>query len=216
MPRIALIGGATGLVGRELVSLLLGSPVYQRVRVLVRRPLLFSHTRLEEVRTDYSDLAALGDKLKVDDAFCCLGTTLRKAGSKEAFEAVDYGHVLALARAAQAAGVKRFLVVSAAGTSEHSAAFYSQVKARMEKDVATLGFESIHIVRPSLLLGNREESRPGERLGQILSPLISPLMLGGLRKYRPVRAGDVARAMMTLAQPEAPAGVQIHHLPLDR
>jgi len=214
MTRIALLAGATGLVGRELLPLLLESPTYAQLRALVRRPLGISHSRLQEITVDYDRLPALGDALKVDDVFCCLGTTLRKAGSKAAFEQVDHSYVLALAKAARAAGARRFLVISAVGSSEHAAAFYSQVKARMEKDVMALGFESTHILRPSLLLGDREERRPAERLSQRLSPLLAPLLSGPLRKYRPVEASEVASAMLSLAQ-GAQAGVHVHHLPLE-
>ena len=211
--RIALVAGATGLIGRTLLPKLLGSPLYREVRALTRRPLGLAHPQLKELRADYAQLESLGASLAVDDVYCCLGTTLRQAGSRAAFEQVDHGHVVALARAAHAAGARRFLVISSVGTSERAAAFYSRVKARMEKDVAAIGFETTGILRPSLLLGDRQESRPGEKLGQIVAPWLAPLMRGPLLKSRAVSADEVAEAMLALARDGSP-GVQVHHLPL--
>jgi uncharacterized protein YbjT (DUF2867 family) len=212
MTRTALLAGPTGLVGSELLKLLLADPGYREVRALSRRPLPIEHAKLEVLITDYADVRKLGPGLGVDDVFCCLGTTLRTAGSRAAFERVDYGMVLDLARATREAGAARFVVVSAAGTSD-SGAFYSRVKARMERDVATLGFPVVHIVRPSLLLGGRSEHRPGESIAQKLSPLLAPLMRGPLLKYRPVQASEVAQAMVALAKRDE-AGTHVHHLPL--
>lgn len=213
MSRTALLAGPTGLVGRLLLQRLLASPEYIAVAALTRRPLGLSHPKLLELHADYDDLGKLKGNLGADDVFCCLGTTLRKAGSRAAFERVDYHMVVDLARAARAAGAKQFLVVSAVGSSKHSPAFYSRVKARMEEAVADAGFDAVHIVRPSLLLGPREEHRFAEDLAQRLAPLIAPLFRGPFKKYRPVSADEVAAAMEQLAL-SAAKGVKIHHLPL--
>lgn len=214
MARIALVAGATGLVGQHLVQRLLVSGAYDRIKLLTRRPLAIDDGRIENVISDYADLAALGARLQADDVFCCLGTTLKKAGSRAAFEDVDYRMVVDLARAARAQGARQFLVVSAAGTAEHSPSFYSRVKAKMERDVAAVGFDAVHILRPSLLLGARDESRPAEAISQVLMPLLNPLLVGGLKKYRAIRGEDVAEALLQLARHET-RGVHIHHLPLD-
>ena len=214
MARIALVAGATGLVGQSLVQRLLASGAYDRIKLLTRRPLAFDDGRIENLITDYSDLAALGNKLKADDVFCCLGTTLKKAGSRAAFEKVDYQMVIDLARAAHAKGAKQFLVVSAAGTAEHSPSFYSRVKAKMERDVAAVGYAAVHVVRPSLLLGARDESRPAEKISQMIMPLFNPLLIGKMKKYRAVSGEDVAEALLQLARRET-RGVHIHHLPLE-
>ncbi|MGQ0585686.1 MAG: NAD(P)H-binding protein, partial [Gammaproteobacteria bacterium] len=142
-----------------------------------------------------------------------LGTTLRAAGSQPAFERVDYHMVVDLARATHKAGAKRFFVVSSVGASEHAAAFYSRVKGRMEGAVRALPFEAVHIVRPSLLLGERAERRPGEKLAQLGAPLLGPLLVGPLARYRAVPAADVADALVRLARGTA-TGPQVHHLPL--
>lgn len=213
MTRTALVAGPTGLVGQKLLQRLLLDPAYTEVRALSRRALAQSHARLRVIQTDYYNLAALGEALKVDDVFCCLGTTLRTAGSRAAFEDVDLRMVVELARASRAAGARHFLVVSAVGASERSAAFYSRVKGRMEAAVSALDFEAVHIVRPSLLLGARAESRPGEALAQKVMPALAPLLRGPLEKYRAVEAADVAEALLRLAL-RGDRGVHVHHLPL--
>lgn len=214
MPRIALVAGATGLVGQLLVQRLLDSGAYDRIKLLTRRAVPSDDSRVENVISDYSDLVSLGKKLKADDVFCCLGTTLKKAGSRTAFEKVDYQMVVDLAHATHAQGARQFMVVSAAGTAEHSPSFYSRVKARMERDVSAIGFDAVHIVRPALLIGAREERRPAEQISQMLMPLFNPLLVGSLRKYRSARGEDVADALLQLARRET-RGVHIHHLPLD-
>ena len=211
MANTALVAGATGLIGQFLVTRLLNSGVYDRIKVLARRPLNIEDSRIETLITDYSDLSSLN--LRADHVYCCLGTTLKTAGSRAAFESVDYGMVVGLARAARTQGAKQFLVVSAAGTAEHSPSFYSRVKAKMEREVSALGYETVHILRPSLLIGKREESRPAEHLSQLFMPLFTPLLQGPLKKYRAVKGEDVAEAMLQLALRDQ-RGVHIHHLPL--
>lgn len=213
MSRIAVVAGGTGLVGAALLRRLVADPRYGEVRALGRRPPPLQHARLQFLQSDFGDLGRLGARLAADHVFCCLGTTIRAAGSQTAFERVDYHMVVDLARAAQAAGARRFIVVSAVGASARSPAFYSRVKARMEQAVLALPFEAVHVVRPSLLLGERAELRPGERLGQALAPLLSPVLRGPLARYRPVRADEVAAAMITLALDGAP-GAHVHELPL--
>jgi uncharacterized protein YbjT (DUF2867 family) len=213
MTRIALVAGPTGLIGRSLLQRLLHDPAYTEVRALSRRALSLQHPRLRVHLTDYADLAALGDALAVDDVFCCLGTTLADAGSRAAFEDVDLRMVVDLSRAARRAGAQQFLVVSAVGASRHSLAFYSRVKGRMEAAVSALGYPAVHILRPSLLLGERAQPRPAEDAAQRLMPRISPLLRGPLARYRAVAGSDVAEAMQRLALRGSP-GVHVHHLPL--
>ncbi len=213
MTRTALVAGPTGLVGQHLLQRLLLDPAYTAVRALSRRPLDLRHERLQVVQTDFYHLPSLGAALQVDDVFCCLGTTLNKAGSRAAFEDVDYRMVIELANATQAAGAHQFIAVSAVGASTRSPAFYNRVKGRMEAAVSALNFAAVHIVRPSLLLGSRGEKRPSEEFAQKVSPLLSPLFVGPLLRYRPVAAEDVAEAMLRLAL-RGEHGVHAHHLPL--
>lgn len=211
MRTTALIAGASGLVGGRLLELLLASPDYERVATLGRRPLPLSHPKLEQKTVDFAALDAAA--IRGDELFCCLGTTIKKAGGREAFRRVDFDAVLALATLAAQNGVHHFFLVSSMGADEHSAAFYSRVKGEIEKAVTTLPFEGVHIFRPSLLLGARSESRPAEALAQALSPLLSPLCVGPLRPYRPIEAETVARAMLAAARVARP-GLEI--LPSDR
>ena len=213
MSRTAVLAGATGLVGAALLRQLVEDSAYSEIRVLGRRAPPHGNGKIRFVATDFTDLARHAALLAADDVFCCLGTTIRVAGSQPAFERVDYHMVVDLARAAHKAGAKRFLVVSSVGASEHSPAFYSRVKGRMEAAVRQLPFEAVHIVRPSLLLGERAERRPGEKLAQVVAPLLGPFMLGPLAKYRAVPAADVADVLLKLARGSA-TGAQVHHLPL--
>jgi uncharacterized protein YbjT (DUF2867 family) len=206
--RTALVAGATGLVGSHLVRRLLDAEAWGRVVTVGRRPLDLDHEKLEQRTVDFERLAD-ADWPPANDAFCCLGTTIKKAGSEEAFRNVDYDYVVAFARAARRHGARQFVVVSAMGASAGSRIFYNRVKGEMEEAVAAVGFDAVQIVRPALLLGERDEQRPGERVGQLLMQSVAPLLLGPLRKYRPIEADAVAAAMVAAAQVRAP-GVHVY------
>lgn len=205
--RTALIAGASGLVGGHCLSQLLRDPAYARVIALARRPLA-PGPKLETRIVDFDrlDAAALP---RVDDVYCALGTTIRRAGSQAAFRRVDHSYVVTLARRAAAAGAAQFLLVSALGASPRAPVFYSRVKGEAERDVATLPFQAVHVFRPSFLTGERAEHRPGERIGIAVFRAIAPLLLGPLRKYRPIAAGTVARAMRAAAH-RGGAGLQVY------
>lgn len=192
----ALIAGASGLVGGCLLQQLLAAPEYERVMAVARRPLEVAHPKLEQVTTEFAALRTLARPLRGDDAFCCLGTTIKRAGSREAFRAVDHGAVLAFAWAAQQGGARRFFTVSSLGAAAGSRVFYSRVKGETEQALEVMGFATLGIFRPSLLLGPRREYRFGERLGALGLALADPLLLGRWRKYRAIPADVVARAML--------------------
>lgn len=194
--RTALIAGASGLVGRYLLDLLTGAPEYDRVVAVARRPLDVEHPKLVEVVTGFDALDRLPRPLHGDDAFCCLGTTIRQAGSREAFRAVDQGAVLAFAWAAKRGGAKRFFLVSSMGADAGSRFFYTRLKGETEQALQVMGFETLALFRPSLLLGPRAEYRLGERLGAVGLALARPLLVGRGRKYRAIHAATVARAML--------------------
>lgn len=196
----ALVAGATGLVGRRLVTLLLDANSYDRVHVLGRRSTGIADERLAEHEVDFEGLAGSGPSIgRVDHAFCALGTTIRAAGSKAAFRRVDHDFVLAMAECAKAAGARSFVTVSSLGADPSSGNFYLRVKGETERDLAALGLPRLVILRPSLLTGDREEFRAGERAGKIVLELVSPLLIGRLRRVRPVSDVEVARAMLRLA-----------------
>lgn len=215
MPQTALVAGHTGLVGRHLLRQLLDDDRYARVKAVGRRAPDVSHAKLEYIASDMAGLGKLGDRLAADDVFCALGTTMKAAGSKAAFEKVDYHMVVDLARAAHGAGATRFFVVSSLSASPRSPVYYSRVKGRMEQSLREIGFDRLEIVRPSLLLGDRAESRVGESLAQRVMPLVNPLMVGKLAQYRAIRGEDVAGAMLELAGRDEP-GAYVRTLPLDQ
>ena len=203
----ALIAGATGLVGGYVLRRLLAHPSYSHVEILVRRESPIRTPKFTQRIVDFEHLDAGLPGIAPGEVFCCLGTTIRKAGSKEAFWRVDYDYPLALARLTKAAGAGKFLMVSALGANPKSAAFYNRVKGEVEQAVATIGLPVAYFFRPSLLLGPRTESRPGEKIGTAVGKAIAPLMIGGLRKYRPIHADAVAAAMAYVANHTVAAGV---------
>lgn len=194
--RTALIAGASGLVGGFLLEQLMLAPEYDRVIALGRRPVAITHPKLVQVVTDFAGLEKVAADLRCDDAFCCLGTTIKQAGSPAAFQAVDHAAVLAFAWAAQRNGAHRFFVVTALGADAHSRVFYRRVKGETEEALAVLQFSTLGIFQPSLLLGPRVRKRWGERLGAVLLGLAEPVLLGRWRKYRAIEAAVVARAMV--------------------
>jgi uncharacterized protein YbjT (DUF2867 family) len=195
-PRIALLAGATGLVGGHLLQALLEAPEYARVFVLTRRPFGREHPKLANRIVVYARMAEQLKGLAANDAFCCIGTTIRAAGSQEAFRATDVDAVLQFAHAARAAGATRFVVVSSIGANPASGKFYLRTKGEMEQELAAVGFASLDIFQPGLLLGARRESRPLETLGRLLAPLINPLLTGTREGYRAIPAETVARGML--------------------
>jgi len=204
MAKHALLAGASGLVGGRCLSRLLDHPAYDRVSVLSRRPLALSHAKLRVELMAFEGLQSLGDRC--DDIFCCLGTTIKKAGSQEAFRRVDHDYPLALARLGKVAGAQQFLLVSALGADAQSSVFYSRVKGETERDITAIGLSKVIFMRPSILLGKRHEQRPGESAGIFVGKLITPLLLGRLRKYRPIHADEVAAAMLYAANHEVRPG----------
>jgi len=203
------MAGASGLVGGLLLRQLLDSPEYDRVIALGRRPLDLAHPKLAQVGVDFAALDQVTADLHCDDAFCCLGTTIKQAGSPEAFRAVDHVAVLAFAWAARRNGAERFFVVSALGANARSRVFYNRVKGETEEALEVIDFPTLAIFRPSLLLGRRNETRLGERVGEVIMWLAEPLLLGRLRQYRAIQAEVVARAMVRCSFGRPDQGVLI-------
>ncbi|MEP7295607.1 MAG: NAD(P)H-binding protein [Burkholderiales bacterium] len=212
-PRTALLAGATGLIGAELLALLRGSPRYRHTHVLLRRavPGIEADARVTPHLIDFAQLPdALPAPLPaVDDVFIALGTTIKVAGSQAAFRRVDFDHVVATARAGRAAGATRLAVVSALGADSNSGVFYNRVKGDMQAAIAQLGFESVVIAQPSLLIGDRTTLGQPTRAGEIwITRLLSPVMGLVPRGVRPIRAIDVARSLID-AMLAARPGVRI-------
>jgi uncharacterized protein YbjT (DUF2867 family) len=189
---------------------LLGDATWTHVVTLGRRTAPQRHAKLEQRVVDLGGGAVetLADLPHADDVFCCLGTTIRQAGSQAAFRRVDHDFVVGVARAGLRAGATQFLLVSAIGADPASRIFYSRVKGEAEAAVRQLPYRSVQIFRPSLLLGQRAEFRFGERVAMLAAPVMPLLLPGPLRRYRPIRAETVARAMLRIAR-EAPRGPNV-------
>jgi uncharacterized protein YbjT (DUF2867 family) len=196
--KVALVVGASGLVGHQLVDLLLESPAYSEVIILLRRPFFPSRKNLREIVFDFENPDA--SVVLADDVFCCLGTTMKRAGSKDAFRKVDYTYPLAIAELALKNGAQQFLIVTAMGANSKSLFFYNRVKGELEEELLKLNYPRLKIVRPSLLLGQRQELRMGEKLGELFLRSLMFMMIGPLKKYSAIESAKVARAMVALAQ----------------
>jgi uncharacterized protein YbjT (DUF2867 family) len=199
-PKSALLVGATGLVGGHCLRLLLEEPSYTNVVALVRRSLPITHDKLVQHVIDFDELGTLGEILSADDVYCCLGTTIKKAGTQEAFRKVDFDYPVKLAAFAQHCGAKQFIIITALGADPHSRIFYNRIKGEVEEAIAKISFDAIHIFRPSLLLGDRTEHRAGEKAGAVIMSVLKYAMIGSFKKYRAIQASDVAKAMVHIAQ----------------
>lgn len=191
--------GATGLVGNELLLLLGSIEHVSHVTALSRKPLGRFSAKIENVVLDFDKLANYSSSLKAHTFICCLGTTIKVAGSQEAFRKVDYDYVMEFAKIAEKAKAQKFMVISAMGANANSSVFYNRVKGEMERDLRALAIPQIEIFRPSLLLGERKEHRTGEAIASKLSPLMNALLIGPLKKYKAIAAKDVAKAMALAA-----------------
>lgn len=200
----ALIVGASGLTGGKLLQLLLADANIEQVTALVRSPLRFSHPKLTQHEIDFALLETQRELIQGDIVFCCLGTTIRQAGSQAHFKTVDYFYPLTLAMLAKMNGIKRFAAISSLGANADSGNFYLQVKGQLERALLALDFEQLILVRPSLLLGERQQFRPAERLGASAGKLVAPLLCGPLRRYRPISADAVAWNLLNAANCDGP------------
>lgn len=205
--RSALLVGATGLVGGRLLTRLLAHPEYERVTVWVRRPIDLQIHKFAAVVVDFEHLHDYASGLAVNDVYVALGTTIKKAGTQAAFRRVDHDYPIEVARLALRHGAQRFLMVSALGADARSRLFYNQVKGEAETEIRNLGLPKVWFFRPSLLMGERQEFRLGERIAQSVGKVIGPAMIGPLRRYRPIAADAVAAAMIHAATHELQIGV---------
>ena len=198
--KTALLFGATGLVGGYLLDMLLAHEAYRRVVVFTRRDLAQTHPKLIVHKIDFEHLPAYHELIRGQDLFIALGSTMRKAGGRKAFFKVDYTYPYQAARIAVENGVNQVLLVSSVGADRESVFFYSKVKGLIEEAVKKMNFWAVHIFRPSVLLGERNENRWGEQLAGQLGKGIDYLTGGMLTRYRPIEAEIVAKAMINAAQ----------------
>lgn len=195
MNRTAIIIGATGLVGSQLVQLLISDATFQQIKIFGRRSIGFSSDKITEFIVDFDNPASFEKDIIGDVLFSTMGTTIRSAGSKDAQYKVDYTYQYSFAKAAVKNHVKKYVLVSSAGANSKSRFFYMQMKGKLDDAVRELPFNQITIIRPATLAGNRNESRAGEKIAIVVTDFIAKL-IPGLKKYRPINAEIVAEAMI--------------------
>jgi uncharacterized protein YbjT (DUF2867 family) len=198
--KVALLAGASGLTGGYVLDALLGAADFSRVIAVTRRALGREHPRLANRIVQFERLEAQLQGVRCDVALCCLGTTRAHAGSQQKFREVDVGYVRAFARAAQAAQAQRFVVLSSVGADPQARNFYLRTKGEMEQALEALGFVSLDILQPGVLLGWRREMRPLELASVALMPLVNPFLRGPRAAYRAIGARTVAAAMLGAAR----------------
>ena len=197
--KTALLIGSTGLIGKQLLLNLLESSHYEKVIIFVRKKLELSHIKLEQIIVDFEKIEEIKNLIKGDDFFCTIGTTIKTAGSKEAFKKVDFEYPKQFAQFAQENKVSQFLVISSLGANEKSTNFYLKVKGELETFLKSSNFKSVSVLQPSLLLGNRKEFRFGEKIGELFGKLFPFIFIGNLKKYKPIKAKTVADAIIKIA-----------------
>jgi uncharacterized protein YbjT (DUF2867 family) len=199
MHKKAIIIGSTGLIGKALIDLLLQSNEYSEVIALVRKPSSAKNKKVKFFVTDFKNMSQLENLINGDVLFICVGSTMAKAGSKDAFLKIDYNIPVDIANIAKEKGVKDCILVSSLGADAQSANFYLQTKGKMEQAIEKLGFQSTTFMRPSILFGARDEFRFGELMGKFFMKLMGPFFLGPLKKYRGIHAKTVALAMFKVS-----------------
>jgi len=198
---IVAIAGATGLTGNYCLEFLLLQIKITKVITIGRKPTGIQNPKLEEVILQNNKLTT---QVIADAFICCLGTTIKKAGSKEAFKEIDLELPLHIATELFKNGCKTAAVISAMGANENSTFFYNQVKGKMENQMQNIGFESLSIFRPSIIDGPRKEKRFGEKIGLAVMKIISPLYIGSLKNLRPIHAKTIARSLVTVVLMKKP------------
>lgn len=194
--KTALFIGASGLTGGLLLNELLQSNEYKTVIAYIRTPLKIEHPKLVQQVVNFD---SLHNGITAHDVFCCLGTTIKKAGTKAAFEKVDYEYPLKVAELQFKAGSNSFFLISAMGASMQSSFYYSKVKGKLERDILHIGYNSVYIFRPSLIVGNRAEKRTGEKFAIVLMQFLNPLLFGPFKKFKSVQAAAIAKCMLHFA-----------------
>lgn len=196
--KTAIVIGATGLVGNHITQKLLNDDRYKKVKVFVRRSLDISNPKLEEHIVDFDKIDLWKDKIASDELYSAIGTTIKKAGSKDAQYKIDFTYQYEVAKAASQNGVQKYLLVSSAGANYTSQNFYLQMKGKLDEEVKKLPFKQIIIFRPSILSGERSEKRLGESLGIKIAETITKI-IPALKNYRPIEASRLAEAMIKSA-----------------
>jgi len=205
--RTAIVFGGTGLVGRALIDELVKSDDYDVIKAFIRSRINIQQaSKINAFIVDFGDIESFARHIRGDDLYICIGTTIKKAGSVKRMEETDRDLPVKISAIACKNGVRRVAVVSSIGANAGSASYYLRIKGEMEKGISEQDFESLAILRPSLLLGEREEQRMGEKAGKIIMKFLGIFLTGKLRKYRGIEARSVAKAMIhILGKSKGPA-----------
>lgn len=204
MAKTAILLGATGLTGSFVLRELLKSNHYEKIILFSRNSCNVQHVKIEEYLIDLFNLDKYEALFKADDVFCCIGTTRKKTPNEEIYSKIDYGIPVIAAKLSGKNGIKNFIVISALGANAKSAFLYNRLKGKMENKVSEQSIPKIHIVRPSLITGNRKEQRIGEKLAQYIFSVFNPFLKGKLRKYKSVSAENIAKTMLYVANNSYP------------
>ncbi|MCO5233988.1 MAG: NAD-dependent epimerase/dehydratase family protein [Chitinophagales bacterium] len=197
---IAIVAGGTGLVGQYVLEYLLEDDDFEKVYILNRRSVGYIHHKAKEIIVDFENLSDSVNDIRPTHAYCCLGTTIKKAGSKEAFKKVDYYYALEFAEVVHRLGCENFSVVTALGTNHPSSIFYNQVKYELTQSLIRERFQILNIIQPSLLIGDRGEIRIGEKIGQKVFEWTNSLWIGPFKKYAGIEGRQVAKAMVAISK----------------
>lgn len=196
----ALVFGATGLVGNILLKKLLSDDSYTQITAVTRKPLPINHEKLNSIEGDFNSLDRIvreSQAFECDVVFCCLGTTLKKARSKEAFKLVDYDYPLKIAQLLKSKNpLAQFHIISALGADSNSRVFYNRIKGEIEDSLIDINFEKLVIYRPSLILGNRDDKRPLEQIGQLIAKFLDPFITAVVPGYAGIEASKIAEIMI--------------------
>jgi len=195
----AIVLGATGLTGNILVNKLLIDSRYSKIKIFTRKPLRLENPKVTEILCDLLDVDSYKENFFGDEVFCCIGTTTKKTPDKELYKKIDFGIPANSAILCKKNGIETFIVMSSLGANPKSSVFYSRTKGEMEQAVLNQKIENTYILRPSIIGGSRVEKRLGEKIGIVVMKLIQPLFIGSLRKYRTIKADNIATAMIALA-----------------
>ena len=198
--KTALIFGSSGLIGNELLELILKDNNYIKIKLFVRSDLTDVNSKIEIIKTDFNNIENHKDKIVGDDCFFCIGTTRKNTPDKNEYIKIEYNLPIEVAKIAKSNSINNFIYISSLGANPNAASLYLKNKGQTEQELIKLNFMNLSILRPSILLGNRKENRVGEKIGIFAMKTLSPLFLGNMKKYKPIKVEYVAKAMLEVAQ----------------
>ena len=198
--KTALLFGSSGLVGSELLNLIIQSNKYDNIKLFVRSEASNSHPKIEIIKTDFNNLNNHKNSIVGDDCFFCIGTTRKNTPDENEYIRIEYSIPIEVAKIAITNSVNNFIYVSSLGANPNAPGLYLKNKGQAEEELIKLNFKKLSIIRPSILLGNRKENRIGEKIGIFIMQTLSPLFLGKLKKYKPIKVENVAKAILSIAQ----------------